>query len=132
MPYTLDMLSQIIEIGSHERKRINREVKRNRNFIPVTVRTNLEWQEVAKIELNAPDLPGIFIDVGESRYYRFGRETAHILGYVAAVSAKEIGGDPLLELPGFRIGKAGIEKTHDIVLRGSAGSSSAPPKATRA
>ncbi|MFQ5765543.1 MAG: penicillin-binding protein 2, partial [Rhodospirillales bacterium] len=32
-------------------------------------------------------------------------------------------GDPLLELPGFRIGKAGIEKIHDLVLRGTGGSS---------
>ena len=42
---------------------------------------------------------------------------------MAAVSAKEIGGDPLLELPGFRIGKAGIEKIHDLQLRGTGGSS---------
>jgi len=121
--YTLNMLSQIITISPLERRRIKREVKRNRNFIPVTVRTNLNWEDVARIELNAPDLPGILIDVGESRYYQFGSEVAHILGYVAAVSAEELGTDPLLHLSGFRIGKAGIEKVHDLALRGSGGSS---------
>ncbi len=121
--YTIDMLSQIIEIGPSERRRIIREIKRNRNFVPVTVRTNLNWKEVAQIELNSPDLPGVLIDVGESRHYHFGKETAHIIGYVAAVSASELGTDPLLHLPGFRIGKAGIEKTHDLLLRGSGGSS---------
>ncbi len=31
--------------------------------------------------------------------------------------------DPLLELPGFRIGKAGIEKVYDLALRGKGGTS---------
>jgi penicillin-binding protein 2 len=123
LDYTLDMLNQIIPIGPSERKRIIREVKRNRNFVPVTVRKNLNWEEVSRIEVNAPDLPGILIDVGESRNYLYSGEMAHILGYVAAVSPGETTGDPLLELPGFRIGKAGIERVHDLALRGSGGSS---------
>jgi penicillin-binding protein 2 len=119
----LDALAQIIPISPGERRRILRDVKRNRRFVPVTVRENLDWSQVAKIEVNAPDLPGINIDVGQSRHYPFGPETAHVLGYVAAVSPKETTGDPLLELPGFRIGKAGVEKVHDLALRGSGGSS---------
>ena len=120
--YTLDVLSQIIPISSAQRRRTIKDIKRNRSFVPVTIRKNLGWQEVSRIEVNAPDLPGIFIDVGQSRSYSYGADTAHILGYVAAVSAKELTGDPLLELPGFRTGKAGIEKIHDKVLRGSSGS----------
>ena len=120
---TLDALMQIIPISPFERRRILRDVKRNRRFVPVTVRENLDWSQVAKIEVNAPDLPGINIDAGQSRHYPFGPATAHVLGYVAAVSPKEVTGDPLLELPGFRIGKAGVEKVHDLQLRGSGGSS---------
>ena len=120
---TLDVLGRIIPIGPGERRRILRDVRRNRSFVPATVRENLNWQEVARIEVNAPDLPGILIDVGQSRYYPYGPETAHVLGYVAAVSPNEVNGDPLLELPGFRIGKAGIEKIHDNQLRGTGGSS---------
>jgi len=123
LDYTLDMLNRIIDIGPSERKRIIREVKRNRNFVPVTVRQNLNWREVSRIEVNTPDLPGIFIDVGQSRNYLYGKEMAHILGYVASVSPGDSRGDPLLELPGFRIGKAGVEKVYDLALRGSGGSS---------
>jgi penicillin-binding protein 2 len=43
--------------------------------------------------------------------------------YVAAVSETETDGDPLLQLPGFRVGKAGIEKSYEVLLRGTAGSS---------
>ncbi len=120
---TLDVLGRIIPISPGERRRILRDIKRNRRFVPATVRENLDWQQVAKIEVNAPDLPGVNIDVGQSRSYPHGMATAHVLGYVAAVSREEVTGDPLLELPGFRIGKAGVEKFHDLKLRGTGGSS---------
>ncbi|MBL4692947.1 MAG: penicillin-binding protein 2 [Magnetovibrio sp.] len=120
---TLNLLSLIVPLSAGERRRIRREVKRKRAFVPITVRENLDWSEVARIEVNTPDLPGVLIDVGQSRHYTFGQETAHVLGYVAAVSEKELTGDPLLELPGFRIGKAGVERVYDLALRGTGGSS---------
>ncbi len=120
---TLNALGQIIPIGDGERRRILRDIRRNRSFVPVTVRENLTWQSAAQIEVNAPDLPGIMIDVGQSRSYPHGEDIAHVLGYVAAVSPKDQTGDPLLELPGFRVGKAGLERVHDMALRGKGGSS---------
>jgi penicillin-binding protein 2 len=120
---TLLRLGHIIPIRQNEKKRILREVGRSRGFVPVTLRENLSWEDVAHIEVNTPDLPGVMIDVGQSRFYPFAGEMAHILGYVAAVSEGEIGSNPLLELPGFRIGKSGIEKVYDLALRGAGGSS---------
>ncbi|MCK4939018.1 MAG: penicillin-binding protein 2 [Rhodospirillaceae bacterium] len=120
---TLNLLSKIIPMGDKDWRRILREAKRKRAFVPITVRENLSWGDVARIEVNTPDLPGVLIDVGQSRNYIYGEEVAHVMGYVAAVSEKEISDDPLLELPGFRIGKAGIEKVYDMQLRGTGGSS---------
>ena len=121
----LNMLSNIIPIGDHDRARILREIKRHRRFVPVTVRENLTWEDVARIELNVPDLPGVMIDVGQMRDYPLADLGAHLLGYVSAVDEKDLEGqsDPLLELPGFRIGKAGVEKVYDMALRGRSGSS---------
>jgi penicillin-binding protein 2 len=120
---TLDALGRLIPIADHDRSRILRDIRRYRSFVPVTIRENLNWSEVSRIEVNAPNLPGIEIDVGQSREYPLGTDASHILGYVAAVSEKEQVGDPLLELPGFRIGKSGIERIHDTLLRGKAGNS---------
>jgi penicillin-binding protein 2 len=117
----LDRLDRLVQVPEHERRRILREVRRRRAFVPVTVRENLTWEEVSRIEVNAPDLPGINIDVGETRAYPFGGAAAHALGYVASVSERELTGDPLLELPGFRIGKNGVERQYDLQLRGKAG-----------
>ncbi len=119
----LSHVQKIVTLGDSDKRRIIREVRRNRAFVPVTLKENLTWSEVAKIEINAPDLPGLMIDVGRSRRYPYGPQAAHVLGYVAAVSEKDIDDDPLLKLPGFRVGRAGIEKVHDLELRGTGGSS---------
>ena len=95
-------------------------------LVPVVVRANLNWDEVARVEVNVPELPGVSIEEGLTRYYPFGEMGSHIVGYVAAVSEKELTGDPLLELPDFRIGKNGVELYHDLQLRGTAGARRAP------
>ncbi len=118
---TLDILADIIKFEGKERKRILKELKRRRRFVPVAIRRSLTWEQVAQIEVNAPDLPGVRIEQGLSRLYPLGVATAHILGYVAAVESSELTGDPLLQLPDFKIGKNGIERSYDIALRGWAG-----------
>ncbi|HUI34483.1 MAG TPA: penicillin-binding protein 2 [Stellaceae bacterium] len=120
---TIDAIATLIEVSDVDRKRALRDAKRKHAFVPVVVRSNLTWSEMARIEVAVPELPGVSIDQGLIRSYPYGPSMAHVLGYVAAVSEKELTGDPLLELPDFRIGKAGIEKSEDLVLRGSAGTS---------
>lgn len=120
---TLDALAEVVPVAESDRKRVLKEIKRKRRFVPVTVRENLSWEEVAGIEVNALDLPGISIEEGQSRLYPHGELFSHVVGYVAAVAENDLNGDPLMELPGFRIGKAGVEKVYDLPLRGSGGRS---------
>jgi penicillin-binding protein 2 len=120
---TLDALAQLIELSEHERERVKKEVGRKRAFVPITIKENLTWDEMSRIQVNAPDLPGIVIDEGLTRFYPHGENAAHLLGYVAAVDEGELTGDPLLQLPGFRIGKDGVEKIYDLQLRGKGGTS---------
>ena len=119
--HTLDVLAEIIKFDKSERTRLLKELKRRRRFVPVAIRHSLTWEQVAQIEVNAPDLPGVRIEQGLSRLYSLGNATAHLLGYVAAVDETELTGDPLLQLPDFRIGKNGIERSYDLALRGWAG-----------
>lgn len=119
--FSLMQLGKVIPISSHDVQRVKREIKRRRRFLPVIIRENMVWEDVARIEVNAAEMPGITIDVGETRFYPDGTQAASVLGYVSGVSEKDLTGDPLLELPGFRIGKAGMEKVHDLALRGKSG-----------
>ncbi len=118
---TLAALGTLIEIGEADRRRVLREARQRHAFVPLVVRANLSWEEMAKVEVAIPELAGVAIEQGMMRHYPYGATAAHVLGYVAAVSEKEMTGDPLLELPDFRIGKSGIEKSQDLRLRGTAG-----------
>ncbi len=118
---TLAKFNELVPLEDHDRARVERELKHNRRFIPVTVREFLDWDQMARIEVNAPDLPGVLVDVGTTRHYPFGPDLAHIVGYVAPPSEADLGDDPVLALPGVRVGRAGVEQFHEEDLRGDAG-----------
>lgn len=118
---TLDAFKKIMPLNESEEEKIKKELKRKRSFVPIKIKDNLTWEEVSRIQLNAPSLPGIVIDEGLSRYYPYGEKTTHLLGYVSSVSENDVKDDPLLEVPGFKIGKAGIEKLYEKKLRGRGG-----------
>ena len=120
---TLFVLRSLVSLDDRDQRRVLRDAERNASFMPVTVLEDLSWEEFARINVHMPDLPGVQPDVGETRFYPYGQSLAHPVGYVGPVSPEEQTGDPLLELPGFRIGKSGIEKAREKVLRGTAGNS---------
>ncbi|WP_374377292.1 penicillin-binding protein 2 [Dongia sp.] len=122
---TLGDFARLVPLTERERAKVMRELKRNRAFTPIPVKEDLSWEQMSQVELNLPDLPGISIEEDQKRYYPFAGLTAHILGYVQTASESEVAADPdpLLTLPGFRIGRNGLEKTYDKSLRGSAGKS---------
>ena len=119
----LDLVAKIVPLSKNDRRRVMREIGRNRNFVPITLKENLGWQDMARVEVNTPALPGIMIDVGRSRRYLHGKHAAHILGYVSPVPEEQEQSDPLMKLPGFRVGRSGVERIHEQVLRGTGGRS---------
>jgi penicillin-binding protein 2 len=118
---TLDAVAMLVSLSDSDRRRVLRDARHRHSFVPVSVREDLTWDEMARIEVNTLELPGVSIEQALIRQYPFGATASHFVGYVAAVSENELNGDPVLELPGFRIGKSGIEKEYDINLRGVAG-----------
>jgi penicillin-binding protein 2 len=118
---TLRRLASIIPLTPDDIRDTLKDAAQARPFTPILARENLGWDDMARVELNLPDLPGVSIDEGFLRSYPFGPATAHVIGYVGRVSPSEKTDDPVMLTPGFRIGKQGIEKTHDLSLRGQAG-----------
>ncbi len=119
----LTRLGAFVPLTETGLRRIRRDIARNRAFAPVTVTENLTWEQAAAIQTRLPELAGVGIDVGQIRHYPFAMATAHVIGYVAEVSEKDLAGntDPLLTVPGVQIGKSGIERKLDQVLRGRVG-----------
>jgi penicillin-binding protein 2 len=129
----LDDLSKLVPIDGSRRARILRELERAPRKAPVVVMEDLSWEEFSRVNIRAPELPNVTADMGEVRVYPFGGAFAHVIGYVAKVSDRDLKaaeGDAtqdqdLLHHPGFRIGKQGVEKAFDKDLRGRAGATKA-------
>ncbi|MEN3977047.1 penicillin-binding protein 2 [Emcibacter sp. SYSU 3D8] len=121
---TLRQLAGIIPLPPQKIEAVMRLAARSRRFLPVTVSDNLTWEEFALVNGIAPELPGVQPDAGRSRFYPYPAEFAHLSGYVGQITDKELArlpDDPLYMLPEFRIGKRGLERHHDKVLRGVPG-----------
>ena len=120
---TLAALGKLLDLSEADRRHVLREAQQQHSFVPIEVRANLSWEEMSRIEVAIPELAGVAIEQGMIRNYPHGETAAHAVGYVAAPTEEEVNGDPLLELPDFRIGKSGVEKSQDLRLRGTAGAS---------
>ena len=126
---TLDLLGRLLPDTVDRRRAIIRDVNAAPRFSPVPVKSDLTWEEFAKVNIYAPELPGVMADMNEARFYPFGGSFAHVIGYVAKVSDRDIEAikargeeaPPMLYNPGFRIGRSGLEKALDPQLRGEAG-----------
>jgi penicillin-binding protein 2 len=116
-------LSEILNLSEEEQKIFHQKIKNARRKTIVSLMNNLSWDDVARIESNSHKMPGISIESGIIRKYLYPEETAHFLGYVSLPAENEI--DPneqnLFLHPDFRIGKSGIEKSFDDILRGKYG-----------
>ena len=124
---TLDEVSKVISIPMDKRKQLIRDFNQAGRYVPVAVAEDLTWDEFARVNARLPELPGVTPDMGEVRVYNFGGAFAHVVGYVSKVSdndlqhASEDEDQLLLHHPGFRIGKQGVEKSLDVILRGKSG-----------
>jgi penicillin-binding protein 2 len=123
--HALARLNALVPLDDATITRAREELARHSPFVPVTILDRVSWDDIAKVTVNAPALPGISAEVGLSRYYPRGIDTAHVVGYVGPVSDYDLSQienpDPLLRIPRFQIGKTGAEAKLEPILRGSAG-----------
>lgn len=121
----LERLAQLISLTPEDKAQALKEIGSRSAFVPVTIADRLSWEDIARVTINAPALPGITTEVGLSRYYPLGADLAHVVGYVGPVSDYDLSRiedqDPLLQIPKFQIGKTGVENKLEQTLRGSAG-----------
>ena len=121
----LHRLSSLIPLSAEDIERTVKESDRTSPFGSIIVADRLSWDDLSKIALNSPTLPGVSPEVGLSRAYPTKQDFAHVVGYVGPVSEKDLEGvadpDPVLQIPKFQIGKIGVERWMEDQLRGSAG-----------
>ncbi|SFL10634.1 penicillin-binding protein 2 [Shimia haliotis] len=118
-------LASLIELDPGELEAAAAEMKRSPPFLPVTVADRISWEDLSRVAVNTPVLPGVTPEVGLSRFYPMRGDFAHVVGYVGPVSDYDLSKienpDQLLRIPRFQIGKVGLEGKMEESLRGKAG-----------
>jgi len=102
-------------------ERLEEEVARAHavpSFEPVPVARNLTLGQVARLAAAGWEHPELEIEVSPLRFYRHGRQTAHLLGYIGEVGEAALASADGRLRPGDRVGKDGVERTYDPALRG--------------
>ena len=121
---TLKSLVKLMQLTNDDVDRILRDLKQGKGFQPVQVAENVTYDQYAAVTVRLPDLPGVQATRGYSRYYPDGPAVGHLVGYVGTANAKEYAAEdknPLLVIPGFKIGKSGLEKSLELNMRGTPG-----------
>ncbi len=115
-------ISELVEIRDIDIKKFKKEVRRKRRFEGIPLKFRLNDKEVAIISVNLHKLPGVKIQAELSRFYPFGTETSHVVGYVGRINEKELKTLSSTNYSGStHTGKLGIERSYEEKLHGTVG-----------
>ena len=120
-PEELPMLSKLLSLSGEE-IRLRTAVSRYASFTPVLVKQDVSKEVAMQIEEQRPKLGGVLIQVQFIRTYPLGKIGAHTIGYVGKISKEEYAErDRSVYHFDSWIGRVGIEREYDLVLRGEDG-----------
>jgi penicillin-binding protein 2 len=92
-------------------------------FEPIVIADGLGAIDVAPIESRRLEFPELVVEAEPQRYYPGRSLAAHVLGYLQERTPEEIRAEPGRVLrAGEMVGKTGIEREYDGLLRGQDGS----------
>ena len=120
---TLGHVASLIELPPHLIKDAQKRMARSPKFLATPIKDFLNFSEVARLQVNLPDLPGVVVEEIQARTYPSNTLAAHVLGFMGPVTPADLRKSKarLLRQPDFRIGKQGAEAYFDESLRGKAG-----------
>lgn len=118
-------LAEYLGLGRDERDRLENRIRGAegpRRYHQILARADIGREALALIETHRADLPGVQVFAVPVRQYPFGELASHAIGFLNEVNA-----DDLAEYqdrdyrPGERIGRSGLERAWESILRGRRG-----------
>jgi len=117
-------LSKIIDFNKRKKSNLIKRLKKRKPWEPIIISDNLSWSEFSRLNLFLHETPGIKPVVSIARKYLEDGSFSHIIGYVSAVSVKDLENSALLRkinIPGLKTGKNGLEKSLNEDMIGKPG-----------
>lgn len=115
----VDLLARILELNADD---VMKELKNGNPWERVILKEDVEFDTIVKIASHQEKFPNIDWEDASVRVYNFSEMFAHVIGYVGSISTGEY---RKLKTEGYKhyqkIGKSGIEKQYDSLLRGRDG-----------
>ena len=102
----------LVPLDPEDLERARTEMRRSPPFLPITLADQIGWEDISKVAVNAPALPGRHARGGpDPDLSRSLDDFAHVVGYVGPVSDYDLSKmdrpGPVLRIPRFQIGKVG-------------------------
>ncbi len=118
----LSEIGKVVSLNDNDIERFKDRVRKTPRYRGVPLRANLSIEEVARYEINRHEYRGAEVIAGLSRNYPMGASAVHVIGYVSGITEKELQTIDEKAYQGIdQIGKVGIEKSHEDLLRGEPG-----------
>lgn len=120
----LKRIAPILKVDVSELWAKVREASGNPRYMPVRLKDDIDWETLAFLENHNRDFSGIRIEVQPVRVYHYEDLAANTIGYLGAISKKELDeADKTIYSGEDIVGKKGIEKLREKDLRGQKGQS---------
>ena len=122
---TLEELRELLPISERDVEKYRQRASRQRPSDTVPLRFRLSEVERALLAVNRYRWPGVFVEAQLVRHYPQAQVFSHALGYVSRISEQD---EARIDESSYRgiyhIGKIGLERQYEELLRGTAGSRS--------
>ncbi len=117
----LPSLRGIVAISDEDVRNLQDQLRAGHRFKPVTLKPRVEPEEAARFAVDRWRYPGVELVPYLNRRYPHGALLAHVIGYVGRVDEEDQ--KRLGEAEGAltHIGKTGLERYYDDILRGKVG-----------
>lgn len=119
----LDRIATHVPLAPADRARILEDARDLPPSASLTIASDIGWEAFAALNVELADMDGLQPMRSYVRHYPDGDAFAHVTGYVGRPTAEQYREtkSPLYLVPGFRIGKDGVERSEDLRLRGKPG-----------
>ncbi|MBQ0066908.1 MAG: penicillin-binding protein 2 [Phascolarctobacterium sp.] len=118
--YSDDLLERLSRVVGLSVEMIKARIQQNKDsYEPIILRTHITPQMLTKFEEERKNLSNVLLMVYPERKYIYNNFGVHTIGYVGEVSEYEIENKLYNDVTvGSIVGKSGLEKYYDKVLRG--------------
>jgi penicillin-binding protein 2 len=114
------IITQVASFAQMDVSEVNSIIDAAHNFYfqPLVVKTGINYEEALKLKIKSAELPGVSVETDSWRKYLTATSTSHVMGYIGKISAPEYDKYRTEYLLSDNIGKSGIEKQYEALLRG--------------